>query len=260
MTEFENDINMDEVQQFANVLAKTKPFLTPKLLADLEALYRNPKGFPFEVDARNRPQGPTIRSCSLIGAATFKALGEKPKGYTMNVIGCCVEVDGEWRWAMRRHVHIALERLGWFDKAGSVPEQSRASPSSDLAAHEREFEERVAAALKDTSAERQSRLINAPQFPEVVPRTSFVPVRNPDVVAEVTLRANGKCELCQQLAPFRRAKDGSPYLEVHHKIRLSDHGPDTVENAIAVCPNCHRKLHYGSPTPLHWIDPAAPAL
>jgi 5-methylcytosine-specific restriction protein A len=34
-------------------------------------------------------------------------------------------------------------------------------------------------------------------------------------------------------------------LEVHHKIRLADGGFDTVENAIAVCPNCHRQCHHG---------------
>ncbi|MGH8437576.1 MAG: HNH endonuclease [Pseudomonas sp.] len=33
--------------------------------------------------------------------------------------------------------------------------------------------------------------------------------------------------------------------EVHHKVRLADGGLDTVENAIAVCPNCHRQAHFG---------------
>lgn len=69
--------------------------------------------------------------------------------------------------------------------------------------------------------------------------------RNPDVVAEVLFRANGICEECNCKAPFNRKSDGTPYLEVHHKISLSDKGEDTVENCIAVCPNCHRKLHYG---------------
>ena len=27
-------------------------------------------------------------------------------------------------------------------------------------------------------------------------------------------------------------------------LRLADGGPDTVENAVALCPNCHRRLHY----------------
>ncbi|MFM0350878.1 HNH endonuclease [Paraburkholderia sp. RL17-347-BIC-D] len=27
---------------------------------------------------------------------------------------------------------------------------------------------------------------------------------------------------------------------------LAQGGPDTVANAIALCPNCHRERHYGS--------------
>ncbi|MHC1750389.1 MAG: HNH endonuclease [Cellulosilyticaceae bacterium] len=53
------------------------------------------------------------------------------------------------------------------------------------------------------------------------------------------------CERCGATAPFIRASDGTPYLEVHHKIRLADGGEDTVENAMTVCPNCHRELHLG---------------
>ncbi|GAB5097949.1 hypothetical protein YK56LOC_36650 [Caballeronia sp. HLA56] len=68
--------------------------------------------------------------------------------------------------------------------------------------------------------------------------------RNADVIAEVQLRADGACEGCAQSAPFQRA-DGTPYLEVHHRRRLADGGEDTVENAIALCPNCHRERHYG---------------
>ena len=69
--------------------------------------------------------------------------------------------------------------------------------------------------------------------------------RNPDVIAEVLLRANGKCEQCKADAPFLKATNNLPYLEVHHKKFLSDDGDDTVENALALCPNCHRKMHHG---------------
>ena len=55
-------------------------------------------------------------------------------------------------------------------------------------------------------------------------------------------RANGKCEGCNELAPFE-TKYG-PYLEVHHLIRLADGGPDRPENVIALCPTCHRRAHY----------------
>jgi len=37
-------------------------------------------------------------------------------------------------------------------------------------------------------------------------------------------------------------------LEVHHKVPLAEGGDDTVENAIALCPNCHRHAHYGKTT------------
>lgn len=46
-------------------------------------------------------------------------------------------------------------------------------------------------------------------------------------------------------APFKR-ESGSPFLEAHHVRRLADGGEDTIENAVALCPNCHRELHYGS--------------
>ena len=54
--------------------------------------------------------------------------------------------------------------------------------------------------------------------------------------------ANGHCQLCNMSAPFVDAK-GEPYLEVHHIIWLSHGGADTIENTVALCPNCHRKMH-----------------
>jgi hypothetical protein len=63
-------------------------------------------------------------------------------------------------------------------------------------------------------------------------------------VAEWVLKlASGKCELCRQPAPFLRLT-GDGYLEVHHVVPLAEGGPDTVENAVAVCPNCHRAAHH----------------
>ncbi len=69
-------------------------------------------------------------------------------------------------------------------------------------------------------------------------------VRDPAVVAWVLQEANGVCECCQSPAPFAKPS-GDPYLEVHHLRRLADGGSDTVSNAAALCPNCHRELHYG---------------
>ncbi|WP_116911135.1 MULTISPECIES: HNH endonuclease signature motif containing protein [unclassified Variovorax] len=60
----------------------------------------------------------------------------------------------------------------------------------------------------------------------------------------VLRRAAGKCELCEQPAPFRR-KGGLLYLEPHHTTRLSDGGPDHPQFVAALCPSCHREVHYG---------------
>lgn len=55
-------------------------------------------------------------------------------------------------------------------------------------------------------------------------------------------RANGVCELCGSPAPFFK-KNGEPYLEVHHIIPLAAGGADSINNVVALCPNCHRKMH-----------------
>lgn len=98
---------------------------------------------------------------------------------------------------------------------------------------------------KDTREARLKRLASAAKKPETLQVVTVSYKRNADVIVEVLLRANGKCEYCSSNAPFIRRLNGSPYLEVHHKVPLGEGGEDTVDNAIAVCPNCHRKLHFG---------------
>lgn len=66
--------------------------------------------------------------------------------------------------------------------------------------------------------------------------------RERSVVAYVKHRASGVCDLCGKNAPFK-SKEGVPFLECHHVIQIADGGPDRVYNAVALCPNCHRKMH-----------------
>ena len=54
--------------------------------------------------------------------------------------------------------------------------------------------------------------------------------------------AEGKCQYCGNDAPFID-NNGQPYLEEHHVKRLADGGSDTIDNVVAICPNCHRKIH-----------------
>ena len=67
--------------------------------------------------------------------------------------------------------------------------------------------------------------------------------RDPGVAAHVLRISNGICELCRKPAPFKNSK-GQNYLEVHHIQFLANGGSDTVDNAAALCPNCHRAVHY----------------
>jgi hypothetical protein len=69
--------------------------------------------------------------------------------------------------------------------------------------------------------------------------------RNPKVAAIALLKAKGLCGDCKKDGPFISYKTKMPFLEVHHVVNLKDGGDDTPDNVIALCPNCHRKRHYG---------------
>lgn len=83
-------------------------------------------------------------------------------------------------------------------------------------------------------------------FPEkIAVAATMVVKRDPAVVAWVQRAANGQCELCLLSAPF--LTDGNrPYLEAHHVITLASGGPDTINNTVALCPNCHRAMHFSN--------------
>lgn len=68
--------------------------------------------------------------------------------------------------------------------------------------------------------------------------------RSTEVREYVMKRADGSCEGCDEPAPFT-SKTGSPYLHAHHLHELSDGGSDTPDTVIALCPNCHYRVHHG---------------
>jgi len=104
---------------------------------------------------------------------------------------------------------------------------------------------KISNAKKITKEKRKNRLNEAPEIPEKIFINTTGYKRNPYVIIEVLERADGICELCGKEAPFIRIKDGLPFLEVHHIEPLANNGKDTIENTVALCPNCHREAHYG---------------
>ncbi|WP_459202072.1 HNH endonuclease [Methanococcus sp. CF] len=71
---------------------------------------------------------------------------------------------------------------------------------------------------------------------------NYTYIRDPKVALLTKKIADGFCQLCKKEAPFDN-KLGEPYLETHHVKWLSKGGLDTVTNTVALCPNCHKKIH-----------------
>ena len=85
-------------------------------------------------------------------------------------------------------------------------------------------------------------------LPTPVTSTTTQYYRNPYIAEYVKRLAHGYCQLCGEAAPFQD-EDGIPYLESHHVVWLAQGGTDTLDNIVALCPNCHRKMHI-----LHNLD------
>jgi len=139
-------------------------------------------------------------------------------------------------WQLRPNLVKALEETGLVEKK---------SDHKTIDQIHKEFEEKVKTSKNDSEQERRERLKLADKKPTSTSAQINVFLRNPDVKVEVLRRANEHCEYCQSPAPFKKDSDGEGFLEVHHIKPLAEGGDDTVENAVALCPNCHRHAHYG---------------
>jgi 5-methylcytosine-specific restriction endonuclease McrA len=88
-------------------------------------------------------------------------------------------------------------------------------------------------AVEEVSKEASTSTTQKPQY-----------TRSPEVKEYVKARADGICEGCGEPAPFT-SKTGEPYLHAHHIHELSDGGSDTPDTVVALCPNCHYRVHHG---------------
>ncbi len=103
-----------------------------------------------------------------------------------------------------------------------------------------ELQAKIARGL--STEELRARAKNAKKLPSVRAAQTSVFVRDAAVAEYARRLANGKCDLCGGPAPFFN-KQREAYLECHHVIWLSRGGEDTIDNTVALCPNCHRKVH-----------------
>ena len=174
--------------------------------------------------------------------------GERPEGYRPPRHWYVIDENGQAYpaktiWALATGV-----KLGDFntkDARKGLAESDFSLIDTRNTYDQEGLNKKVSDSVADSSENRKARLATAKKKP--CEKYALVKVydRNPDVIAEVLIGANGICGRCKNPAPFIRYKDKTPYLEVHHKMQLAKGGDDTVENAIALCPNCHRDRHYG---------------
>lgn len=170
-----------------------------------------------------------------IGSKVSKRIGLPPMYYEDGVKDLYFPVEFLWRkdpagnivWRVRPElVQAMLNVCPMMLSAGieeyQKAEQEEAQKTSDDEVHARAKAAGSYAPVQYTSQTMQYR-------------------RNEYIAADAKRRAVGKCQLCGK-TPFLD-KQNNAYLEVHHIIWLSKGGADALENVVALCPNCHRKMH-----------------
>lgn len=198
--------------------------------------------------------------------AVYRITGIEAEGTTYSLVSPAhrqIDIDRKrperpakkFRMARFESVSVGQTVRGWESRSRTPVQRSSGSFFLEITVDVAEprqielelrakLERDVQESLRTSASERKKRLDVSPRHPTRIAARTWVFARNPDVIATVLCRASGVCEGCRMPAPFKRKSDGTAYLEVHHRIRLSDGGEDTVENAVALCPNCHRAAHY----------------
>jgi 5-methylcytosine-specific restriction protein A len=107
----------------------------------------------------------------------------------------------------------------------------------------REIEENQSRkARRLSTTELKARAQNARKAPSKRGTQSTIFIRDAAIAEYVKRLAKGACDLCTKPAPFLN-KSSEAYLECHHIVWLAKGGEDSLENTVALCPNCHRQMH-----------------
>lgn len=74
--------------------------------------------------------------------------------------------------------------------------------------------------------------------------------RNELEMLKAKINSNWQCEISSSHKTFINAQLNKPFVEGHHLIPMHvqdefDNTIDFADNIVTLCPNCHRKIHYG---------------
>ncbi len=154
--------------------------------------------------------------------------------YRMQNISYVLSLMGrDWLTGLKPAKNVGANVAAQIEKLIAEAEGRQATPVAAFEIAVRETIRRNAALQPEGARSPEAITVTVTQFK-----------RDVSVRAWVLKNADGICECCDQAAPFQGV-DGLPFLEVHHVRKLADGGTDTIKNAVAACPNCHRALHYG---------------
>lgn len=105
----------------------------------------------------------------------------------------------------------------------------------------------VPAEPQKASFEERYELAKAAAKPRLYPKMRTVSVRDRiKIIHDIVLeRADGVCEGCDDDAPFFRP-DGRWFLETHHTKEVAKDGADHPDVVMALCPNCHARVHHSA--------------
>jgi 5-methylcytosine-specific restriction protein A len=181
-------------------------------------------------------QNKTLAESRTNGVAVFLFEVFTPKAYTY--IGPVELADKPYQ-SQQTDQKGKLRHVWLFPLKQLISGDLPAFSATVIQAHEARKSKRARKLSDQALAEQVQRVPNKPGIMTV---QSAQYLRSPYVAEYARRRAKGICQLCLQPAPFQD-NNGEPFLENHHIIWLSRGGTDTITNTVALCPNCHRRMH-----------------
>ena len=207
----------------------------------------------FEAPAENCVVVPiNARTLEILTAQRAKRGGIRGRWPGMNAVFYVADANPELADKIFRYVSEKDHDILFQNVSATMAIHTLARSTAILMTEEMlaaRLRQEVATAISRSQTERQERLASASDTPLKIAVISHAFLRNADVIGESLYRAGGRCGGCGRPAPFIGRARQEPYLEVHHRVPLAAGGKDTVENAIALCANCHRQEHHG---PSRW--------
>jgi 5-methylcytosine-specific restriction enzyme A len=131
-------------------------------------------------------------------------------------------------------------RLVWIFPIRLKRNQRKIAIPAKLVNLKNEQREKKAKKLSDNELEKRAKTSSGKSGRRTTTSTTYE--RDPYVTEFAKRWAKGICQLCEQPAPYANKK-GEPHLHTHHIEWLSRGGEDSIYNTIALCPNCHDKMH-----------------